>query len=276
MSAIHIGSIGVRRPHWAPGGRILGACVLACVAGGLVPQPLRAQEVCSPESECRFKKPNVLVVLDYSSSMVGSENDPAYFPPGQNVSTRWDAQLDAVSWILRYDQGFFARNARIGLSRFAHDPDVGTPGTVLVTDRSFPPITDGFAVDVPFDGSDGEYLECRSSGVEAEVEVLRGTPPPWISGLDPFAIMLTWTRGALRSGHELIRRTRASHASEPDEACSATSFSDGCIVASPNATTCTRAPSARSSAAATAGSSLQAWPIVSGQVQSPSVISTTS
>src|SRR5262245_34248517 len=98
--------------------------------------------------------------------MVGFEERPAYFPPGQTVTKRWDAQLDAVSWILRYDQGFFGQNARIGLTRFAHDPEVEVPGTTLATDRSFPPITDGFAIDVPFDGSDGAYLECRSSGVE--------------------------------------------------------------------------------------------------------------
>ncbi len=198
-------------------GWILSACVLACL--GSAAAPARAQDVCQPESECRFKKPNVLVVLDYSSSMVGFEAGPAYFPPGQNVTTRWDAQLDAVAWILRYDQGFFARNARIGLTRFAHDPDVATPGTVLPTDRSFPPITDGYAIDVPFNGSDGEYLECRSSGVEAEIEVLRATPPPWIvQSLDPYAIMLTWTRGALRSSRELIERTRASHVDDPGEA----------------------------------------------------------
>lgn len=38
------------------------------------------------------------------------------------MTKRWDAQLDAVSWVLRYDNGFFADNARIGLARFAHDP----------------------------------------------------------------------------------------------------------------------------------------------------------
>jgi cysteine-rich repeat protein len=181
-------------------------------------QTARAQDMCRPESECAFKKPNVLVVLDYSSSMVGFEGAPAYFPEGQTVTTRWDAQLDAVSWILRYDQGFFARNARIGLTRFAHDPDLDAPGTVLTTDVSFPPITDGYAVDVPFDASNGEYFDCRSSGVEAEVEVLRGTPPPWITrNLDPYAIMLTWTRGALRASHDLITRTRASHVTEDGE-----------------------------------------------------------
>ena len=55
-----------------------------------------AQDACLPDSACRFKKPNVLVVLDYSSSMVGFPGRPAWFPPGQTATTRWDAQLDAL------------------------------------------------------------------------------------------------------------------------------------------------------------------------------------
>lgn len=174
--------------------------------------------MCQPESECSVKKPNVLLVLDYSSSMVGTEDGPAWFPAGQNVTKRWDAQLDAASWILRYDDGFFANNTRLALARFAHDPLVASPGTTIATDTSFPPITDGFALDVPFNGSSGEYLECRGSAVEAELEVLRTTPPPWIQmTLDPNAMMLTWTRGALRSAHDVIDATRASHAGSAGE-----------------------------------------------------------
>jgi cysteine-rich repeat protein len=180
--------------------------------------PSGAQDACLPDSACRFKKPNVLVVLDYSSSMVGFEGRPAWFPPGQTATTRWDAQLDALHYLLRYDDGFFADNARIGLTRFAHDPALISPGTVLGNDVSFPPITDGFAIDIPFDGQSGEYLDCRGSGIDAEVEVLRVTPPPPIMmSLDPTVMMLTWTRGALRSAHELIDRTRASHAGEAGE-----------------------------------------------------------
>lgn len=188
------------------------ACVWALASAG------RAQEACQPESQCRFRKPNVLVVLDYSSSMVGFEDRPAYFPAGQTATTRWDAQLDAVGWMLRYDEGFFGRNARIGLSRFAHDPEVDAPGTTLATDISFPPITDGFALDVPWDGSDGAYLECRGSGVEAEVTVLRETPPPFIvPAFDATSMMLTWTRGALKQAHDLVRRTREHHAGDEGE-----------------------------------------------------------
>ena len=182
---------GGRRSLWAA----LGALLMAAS-----PARLQAQQ-CENENQCSFKKPNVLLVLDYSSSMTGSKDAPAYFPPGQKLVTRWGAELDAASWILRYDSGFFANNARIALSRFGHDPDLMHPGTTIRTDHSFPPITDGYAIDVPFDGSDGNYLQCKGSGVEAAVEVLRKAPPPpgGTAAIDRDSIMLTWTRGALRS-----------------------------------------------------------------------------
>ena len=197
----------------------LGLALWGTVWGLWLASAPAAHAQCESEELCRFKKPNVLLVLDYSSSMTGSKEAPAFFPPGQTLVTRWGAELDAASWILRYDNGFFANNARIGLSRFGHDPDVMRPGTIIRNDRSFPPITDGYALDVPFDGSDGRYLQCKASGVEAAVEVLRKAPPPPVgsTGIDRDSIMLTWTRGALRSAHALIDQTRARHKNEPGE-----------------------------------------------------------
>jgi cysteine-rich repeat protein len=192
--------------------------IVACSVSSLA----RAQvepRICESENDCSFKKPNVLLVLDYSSSMTGAENAPAWFPAGQTLTTRWDAELEAARWILRYDRGFFANNTRIGLSRFAHDPDLMQRGTHISTDRSFPPITDGFALDVPFDGTDGKYLQCKASGVEAAVELLKSAPPPPVgSSFGRDSVMLTWTRGALRSAHDLIEQTRTRHGAEPHEA----------------------------------------------------------
>ena len=179
---------------------------------------VRAQEHCQPDSQCRFKKPNILLVLDYSSSMVGLKSAPAWYPPGQTITTRWLAELDAVAQILHYDHDFFSDNARLALARFAHDPFVGMPGTTLGNDTSFPPITDGFAIDVPFEATAGGYLECRGSGVEAEIEVLRSTPPPAISeAFDPTTIMLTWTAGALRSAHAISSRRAAAIRVKPEK-----------------------------------------------------------
>jgi hypothetical protein len=199
------------------GGELPLVAALLCLVGTAVLGRQAHAQTCDAENQCSFKKPNILLVLDYSSSMSGSEASPAYFPAGQTVTTRWTAELDAASWILRYDQGFFADNARIGLTRFGHDPDLKLSGTTIKTDRSFPPITDGYAIDVPFDGSDGQYLQCKSSGIQAAVDVLRTTAPPPIGGLDLNSLMLTWTRGALRSAHDLIGRTREQHKSEPGE-----------------------------------------------------------
>jgi cysteine-rich repeat protein len=193
-------------------------CGLVMVLCSARAQAQNTQAPCEGENDCSFKKPNVLLVLDYSSSMTGAVTSPAFFPVGQTVTTRWDAELEAARWILRYDHGFFANNTRIALSRFAHDPDLMTPGTQISTDRSFPPITDGFALDVPFDGSDGNYLQCKSSGVEAAVEVLRSAPPPPVgASLTSNSVMLTWTRGALRSARNLIEDTRMRHKGERGE-----------------------------------------------------------
>ena len=95
----------------------LGWLSLSLVLGVGRSADARAQSRCEDENDCSFKKPNVLLVLDYSSSMSGARDAPAYFPLGQSVTTRWDAELTAASWILRYDQGFFANNTRIGLTR---------------------------------------------------------------------------------------------------------------------------------------------------------------
>ncbi|MEY4513711.1 MAG: hypothetical protein RLZZ450_5833 [Pseudomonadota bacterium] len=178
-----------------------------------------AQPVCESERACSFKKPNIMLLLDYSSSMTGFEGAPAWFPSGQTSTTRWGAELDAAGFILRYREGFFADNARIGLTRFAGDPDPKRPASHISTDTSFPLITDGFAIDVPFDGTNGEYLECKGSGVDASLEVLRRTPPPPAQLRADFgSIALTWTRGALASARGLIDRTKQSHQGEPGEA----------------------------------------------------------
>lgn len=178
-----------------------------------------AQDMCVAEDECSFLKPNVLLLLDYSSSMVGSPDAPNYYPAGQFSVTRWDAQLEAVRWLVGYDGGVFASEMRLALARFGHDPDLAAVGTTLAVDTSFPPITDGFALDIPFDDADGAYFECLGGAVEGELAVLATTPPPWLDLTGGLATtMATWTRGALQSAHALINDTRARHASEPGEA----------------------------------------------------------
>lgn len=90
------------------GVRCLAAGLLLCSSLVLflgTPEIAAAQGECVAQGECPFRKPNVLILLDYSSSMVGFEQNPNYDPEGRFTVTRWDAQLEAVRWILGYDGG---------------------------------------------------------------------------------------------------------------------------------------------------------------------------
>ena len=77
---------------------------------------------CFEENECTFKKPNFMIVLDYSSSM--SEE----FAGGE---TRWEVAVDAISQLMTTNQGFFQENMHVALMRYGHDPDPDSDGTVI-------------------------------------------------------------------------------------------------------------------------------------------------
>ena len=192
--------------------------VLASAAGHA-----RAQE-CAGEGECTFEKPNILIVMDYSSSMVGSSADPAYFPETQDVTTRWDAQLDAVRALVGNVD--FTDNMHIALARFGHDPDPGAAGTTIGTDTSEPQITDGFALDVGFDDDSGAYLDCNADSLLAEIDSRALTPPPEIGG-GVSDTMGTWTRGALASALALIEQTRANHPEDVNRTYEVVLMTDG-------------------------------------------------
>src|SRR5947207_9532014 len=123
------------RRHWLESSLAWTAGTLAAVLGWSA--EARAQ-TCFQETECTFEKPNVLVVMDYSSSMVQQDF---------GNQTRFQAELDAVTAIA--SNATFTNDMHIALARFGHDPDTAT-GTTLPGDTSNPPITDGFAIDVPF------------------------------------------------------------------------------------------------------------------------------
>lgn len=170
----------------------------------------RAQ-ACFQETECTFEKPNVLVVLDYSSSMV-QENF--------GTQTRWEAELDAVTALA--NNTTFTNDMHIGLSRFGYDPDTAT-GTTLPGDTSSPRITDGFAIDVPFVGSNGQYLECNAAGLRTAVANL--PPPP--AGGGGGAIIGTWTKGALQSALTVIQNTRARNPADTKRVYEVVLMTDG-------------------------------------------------
>ena len=119
----------------------------------------------------------MLVVLDYSSSMVQNNF---------GTQTRWEAELDAVTALA--NNATFTNDMHIALTRFGHDPDTAT-GTTIQGDTSSPPITDGFAIDVPFVGTGGQYLECNAAGLRTTIANL--PPPP--NGRNGTGTIGTWT-----------------------------------------------------------------------------------
>src|SRR6188474_3228786 len=59
---------------------------------------------CFTENMCTFKKPNFMIVLDYSSSM----SEP--FGMGQ---TRWQVAVDAVTALMTTNGGYFQENMHV-------------------------------------------------------------------------------------------------------------------------------------------------------------------
>ena len=148
---------------------LLAGLGLAFVGGA--EQPVQAEEdTCPQEGECTFKKPNFMVIMDYSTSM---NND---FGGGQ---TRWEAAEDAVKNLATTK--FNNENLHLALMRFGHDPS-GTDGTTIPMDTSNPPITDGQALDVAWydaDGNDKSYYPCNG---DALVQALDNNIPAPING----------------------------------------------------------------------------------------------
>lgn len=146
------------------------------------------------EGLCTFKKPILLLVLEYSSAM----NAP--FAPG---ISRWEATIDGVQAQLAADNGFLAANFILGVMRYAHDPDPQTQGTPIPGDTT--ELIDGFHIDVAVDGTgdpDQPFFECE--GLDRVTEALAQLPPP-APGLG------AWTRGGLESARAYIDQIFADH-----------------------------------------------------------------
>ncbi|MCR9164921.1 MAG: MYXO-CTERM sorting domain-containing protein [bacterium] len=183
---------------------LLAGLGLAFVGGS--EKPAQAGADCVGDEACSFKKPNLLIVLDYSSSM----NDD--FQPGQ---TRWEAAVEAIDNIVTTDNGFFDESMHLGLLRFGHDPDPDNEGTIITVSGQTDPsgITDGQALDVPWYDADNDpsgYFECTGEDIST---FLNSVEPPLCVGLNCAGIG-TWTQGALLAARDYIAQTRADH---PDD-----------------------------------------------------------
>ena len=171
---------------------------------GTPEQPATAANDCPMEGECTFKKPNFMIIMDYSSSM--NQN----FDP--NV-TRWEAAVNAVQELMTTDQSFFSKNMNIALMRFGHDPDPDSPGTTIPNDTSG--IVDGQALDVHWydpQAQDKSYISCNGQAI---IDSLNSTPAPLCQGQNCSGIG-TWTKGALDFASQLIDQSRADHPDDID------------------------------------------------------------
>jgi MYXO-CTERM domain-containing protein len=139
-----------------------------------------AQDACPSEGECTFKKPNFLIVMDYSSSM----RDPFTGAPN-----RWQAAENAVTNLVTSDNGFFGDNLHIGLMRYAH---LNSPA----------PFQTGQTLDVGWydqSAANPAYFECNGQDI---LDALAGINQP------PANTYGTWTKGALDFARDYIVQTR--------------------------------------------------------------------
>ncbi|PRP92300.1 von Willebrand factor type A domain protein [Enhygromyxa salina] len=156
---------------------------------------------CFEENECTFKKPNFMIVLDYSSSM----SEP--FGMGQ---TRWEVAVGAITSLMTTNGGYFQENMHVALMRYGHDPDPDGDGTTIPMDMSG--IVDGQALDVNWydpESPDKTYFECNGQDI---ISSLNATPPPLCpNGPGNCSGIGTWTKGALDHAKVVIGQAKVDH-----------------------------------------------------------------
>lgn len=172
---------------------------LAFVGGSQQPAMALDPADCPSEGGCTFLKPNLLIVLDYSSSM----NEKF----GMNNQSRWVAAQDAIVNLLNTDNEYFDKNVNFALIRFGHDPSAN-PGSTIACDISSPKITDGQAVDhwwYDEMGMDKSFHPCDGDDLEAAVAAIPAPCGGQVTGIG------TWTKGALDLARTKIMQSKADH-----------------------------------------------------------------
>ncbi|MEZ4453271.1 MAG: DUF4215 domain-containing protein [Nannocystaceae bacterium] len=195
------------RPRGRLGPRAVQAGLLVGVALALVgrgERPALAALGCNTES-CSFRKPNLLIVADYSTAM----NQPF----GQGM-TRWEAVEAAIVDLLVTDNAFYDKNMNIALMRFGHDPSVA-PGTTIPGDLSAPPLTDGQALDLPWYDSMGDDKSFWGCVGDDLIDALDDKIPPPLGGAKTG--ISAWTKGALARAQGLILQSKLDHPSDLDK-----------------------------------------------------------
>lgn len=191
---------------------LLGGLGLAFVGG--TEKPVKAGGDCPLEAECTFKKPNFLILLDYSSSM------DEIFEPG---TTRWEAAVEAINNVITTDNGFFDESMHIALMRFGHDPipNDGTMATANTTIANDPgaaagfPLIDGQSLDVGWYDEDNVangYYECNGQEI---IDHLENLGAPTTCSVTT-ACIGTWTNGGMLASQAYIQQTQADFPTDLD------------------------------------------------------------
>ncbi|EDM76403.1 flagellar biosynthesis protein P [Plesiocystis pacifica SIR-1] len=157
-------------------------------------EPAQAGFDCPEEGECTFKKPNIMFIVDNSTSMNEIWDT-------DNNLTRWQVSVAALQQIVQ-PGSFLSQNTHLALMRFGHDPSPAE-GTTIPADSSG--IVDGQALDVAWDDDNAAYYPCNG---QALLDALDATPAPANGAL--FGIG-TWTNGALQAVSDEIDATKADH-----------------------------------------------------------------
>ncbi|MCA9691403.1 MAG: hypothetical protein KC636_17500, partial [Myxococcales bacterium] len=166
----------------------------AFALGGVEPPAALAAPACAAEDQCTFKRPVLMFILDYSTSMNA--------PLGEGLS-RWEAAVASVQSLVAADNSFVASNMLVGLLRFGHDPDPEAPGTAIPGDASG--LVDGQAVDVVWFDEQHAYKPCDGAAL---IDALAAAPAPLDGASEGIG---TWTDGALQRSRALLVESLASH-----------------------------------------------------------------
>jgi MYXO-CTERM domain-containing protein len=155
---------------------------------------------CPLEGECTFKKPNIMFIVDYSTSMntVWDLN---------NQLSRWEVTVAAVQEVVQ-PMGFLSQNTHLALMRFGHDPSID-PGSVIDGDASG--LVDGHAIDVSWDDDNHIYNECNGQSL---IDSLDATVAPMMGAELGIG---SWTKGALDAALSEIDTTKANHPADQVE-----------------------------------------------------------
>jgi MYXO-CTERM domain-containing protein len=181
---------------------LLGGIAAAFVIGTRG-EPTRADDgpACPGEDECTFKKPNIMLIMDYSTSMNNIWDN-------ENQLSRWKIIIIIIKEITQ-PGSYLSQNTHLALMRFGHDPNPVQPGTLIPNDSSG--ITDGQKLDVPWYDAQNNWYECNGAAIGAALDAAGDPINGSLVGIG------TWTKGALDYAQELINQSIADHPEDNGE-----------------------------------------------------------